>query len=302
VFFRTHLSFNHIKYDWEPIFFTKGVFIMATHNQVRIVGYLIKEPKIKNEGIEGEEKFIAQIRTTRRDIEGFNDDRFADLILFYDGTELMPQLKTLRRFDLIDVKGVFNIIPTPKKHFCEHCGAENIKYNTRTSAVYPIDIERKANFQDYYEQLEIMPNKILEDNYREVSNQCLLLGTVVTDPELIQAKNGRTICRYAIGVDRKYYIKSQDMETCDYPWVYEYGHRAQEDYDHLIKNESLILLDGFIHNKKLTGHMTCSECGNEFTYTDVGTQFTPYSVEYMSGYKTDEDIEREKENERRRNI
>lgn len=266
---------------------------MATHNQVRIVGYILKEPAIINEGIAGEEKFVAQVRTTRRDIEDFNDDRFADLVVFYDGIELMEKMKKLKRFDVIDIKGVLNICPTPKKHVCPECGTENIKYNSLSSFIYPISISRIASYQEYYEMFDIMPNKLLVDNYKEISNQCLIIGTVVSEPEIIETRKGR-ICRYCLCVNRKYYIKTQDITTTDYPWVYSYGDNADRDYLHLKKNESSVLIDGFIHNVRTRGKLVCEHCGKEFVYKDIGTQFTPYSVEYLSGYKTDEELLAEK--------
>lgn len=275
---------------------------MAAHNQVRIVGYLLKDPVIINKDKPGEEKILMQVRTTRRDIEGYYDDLFADLVVFYDGTELMEKLKGLRKFDVIDTKGVFNILPTQKKHKCTYCGHENIKYNSLSTFVYPIALQRIASYKDFYAEQGIMPNRILEDNYKEISNQCIILGTVVSEPELIETKNHVQICRYCLGVDRKYYIKTQDEQSADYPWVYSYGRQALRDYEHLVDKESLILVDGFLHNRKIRGSMHCDHCGSDFTFQDVGAQFTPYAVEYLTGFKRDEDIERENETMRRRQL
>lgn len=275
---------------------------MATHNQVRVIGYLLKDPVIINAGKTGEEKVLIQIRTTRRDIEGYYDDMFADLVLFYDGADLMNKCQSLQKFDVIDVKGVFNILPTQKRHQCTYCGHENIKYNSLSTFIYPISLSRIASYKDFYAEQGIMPNRILEDNYKEISNQCTIIGTVVTQPELIETRNHGQICRYCLGVDRKYYIKTQDDMTADYPWVYSYGKQAMRDYEHLVAKESVIFVDSFLHNRQIKGKMTCEHCGAEFSYQDIGTQFTPYSVEYLRGYKTDEDIERENDMIRRQSI
>lgn len=255
-----------------------------------------------NQGVTGEEKVLIQIRTTRRDIEGYYDDLFADLVIFYDGVELIEKCKNLHKFDVIDVKGVFNILPTQKKHRCTYCGYENIKYNSLSTFVYPISMTRIASYRDFYAEQGIMPNRILEDNYKEISNQCLIIGTVVTQPELIETKRRLQICRYCLGVDRKYYIKTQDNLTADYPWVYSYGRQALRDFEHLVDKQSVVLIDGFLHSRKIRGAMHCEHCGADFSFQDIGTQFTPYSVEYLKGYKTDEDIEREKETIRRKVI
>ena len=58
---------------------------MATHNQVRVIGYLLKDPQIMNEGEEGGEKVIFLIRTTHRDIEGYPCMKFQDIMVYYDG-------------------------------------------------------------------------------------------------------------------------------------------------------------------------------------------------------------------------
>ena len=42
-------------------------------------------------------------------------------MVFYDGTELIEKMKKLVRFDLIDIKGVFNIVATNKPSRCPAC-------------------------------------------------------------------------------------------------------------------------------------------------------------------------------------
>lgn len=49
---------------------------MATHNQVRMVGFLLAHPKIINEGQEGAEKAIFRIRTTHRDVDIYNGQQY----------------------------------------------------------------------------------------------------------------------------------------------------------------------------------------------------------------------------------
>lgn len=266
---------------------------MATHNQVREVGYLLKDPKIMNEGIEGSEKILFQIRTARRDTEGYLGKRFEDVIIYYDGTELMDKLKKLKAYDLIDVKGVFNVLTVNKKSLCPHCGAQNIKYRGSSTFIYPIFVTKLNSLMVSFDQNAELPEQILEERFKEVSNQALIIGTVVSDPELIGTAK-IPCCRYRLGVDRKYYIKTQDELTADYPWVYSYGQQAEWDIRHLIKN-SVVLVDGFIHNRQVNANMTCETCGGEYTYPDVTTEFIPYSLEYLSGHKTDEDIALEEE-------
>lgn len=266
---------------------------MATHNQVREVGYLLKEPKIMNEGMEGSEKILFQIRTIRRETEGYYGKKFEDVIIYYDGIDLMPKLKSLKRFDLVDIKGVFNVLTVDKRSRCPACGGQNIKYRGSSTFIYPIFITKINSLASIFDRDADSPEMYLEKHWTEVSNQALIIGTVVNEPELLTFPHMQC-CRYMLGVNRKYYIKTQDELTSDYPWVYSYGQQAEWDIRHLRK-EAVILVDGFIHNRQVDANITCEHCGAAYTYPDVTTEFVPYSLEYLSGHKTDEDIALEEE-------
>lgn len=266
---------------------------MATHNQVRIIGYLMQNPKVINEGVFGSEKILMKIRTARRPIEGYNGENYSDVLVYYAGTELMPKLKDYKEFDIVDIKGVFNVLPTHKKSVCPICGTVNYKTNSVSTFIYPISATRLGSYKSYFEEKQESPDKFLWSNYKENSNQCLIIGTVVTEPELISNKHVH-LCRYGLGVNRKYYIKEQTEQYADYPWVYSYGEQADRDKRYLTK-KSLILMDGYIHNENIVSRGHCEACDSDYTFKDVGTQFTPYSIEYLSGFKTEEEILKEEE-------
>ena len=120
------------------------------------------------------------------------------------------------------------------------------------------------------------PDSLLIKNYQENSNQAIIVGTLVTEPQFIATTSGN-LCRYGLGVDRKYYVKEQAEQHADYPWVYSYGEQAEWDAKYLMK-KSVILMDGFIHNEWYTAKLVCSACKSEYTKEAVGTQFTPYSI------------------------
>lgn len=270
---------------------------MATHNQVREVGYLLKDPRVMNEGVEGSEKILFQIRTVRRYTEGYYGKQFEDVVIYYDGTEFMDKLKKLKKFDVIDVKGVFNVLTVNKKSICPFCGAQNVKYRGSSTFIYPIWFQKLNSLLTVYDHNQDLPEELLQKHYMEISNQALIIGTVVSDPELIGTAQ-RPCCRYRLGVDRKYYIKTQDELTADYPWVYSYGQQAEWDHRHLVQG-SVILVDGFIHNRQIDANIKCEHCCSDYTYPDITTEFIPYSLEYLSGHKTDEDIALEEELARR---
>ncbi len=261
---------------------------MATHNQVRVVGFLKSNPQVINSGVEGERKVVFLIRTMHRDLDGFCGTAFQDLMVYYDGIELMDKMIELSQYDLIDIKGVFNILSLNKVSICDMCGTKNIKYNGTSSFIYPISLTKLNGMRTAYEHDEELPERILEKHFKEVSNQVLIVGTVVSEPELIS--NGKVpCCRYRLGVDRKYYIKTQGELTADYPWIYSYAQQAERDYVHL-KKGTLILVDGFIQTRKVKNHIMCEHCGKSYTFDDATTEFVPYAIEYLADYITDEEI------------
>lgn len=84
---------------------------MAAHNQIRVLGYLLDNPQIENEGEPGEEKVYLTIRVRNRAVDGYPSSDFQDLIIFYDGAneyrnrdKIMDKLKSLIKYDLIDLR------------------------------------------------------------------------------------------------------------------------------------------------------------------------------------------------------
>lgn len=55
---------------------------MAAHNQIRVLGYLLDNPQIENEGEPGEEKVYLTIRVRNRAVDGYPSSDFQDLIIF----------------------------------------------------------------------------------------------------------------------------------------------------------------------------------------------------------------------------
>ena len=161
---------------------------MATHNEVRIVGYLKKDPMIMNPGVEGEEKILCTVRVANRELDGYNDPPFQNILLYYDGTEMMDQIKKLKAYDLIDVKGVVNVLNMYKRSVCPSCGKENKKGGT-FFGVYPIHISKLNGLQTVYEHDSELPDEVLIKHYREVSNHALVIGHVNTIPEMPETDN-----------------------------------------------------------------------------------------------------------------
>lgn len=260
---------------------------MATHNHVLTTGYIKTEPMIVGEDT-GDVKFICQIRTTHRNTDGYYDKNFEDLLIYYDGEELMPKLKKLKQYDVIEVKGVFNVMTMNKLSICPKCGHTNVKENATATYIYPIAILKLNSLSTTNEWNSAALDGIITTHYEEWSNNLFLVGTVAKEPEMIGTEK-HPCCRYMLGIDRKYYIKTQDNIKADYPWVYSYGQQAAWDYMHL-KVGSTVMIDGFIENRNCQPKIKCEKCTTEYEYDDVMTSFIPYSVEYLKDYITDEEI------------
>lgn len=289
---------------------------MAAHNQMRIIGYVTNHPIIKGE--EGMNTVMMNVRTTHRHTEDIYADRiFEDIMVYFNDNsdrKLMGRMKTLKKMDLVDIKGVFSVMQLNKPSVCGLCGQQNIKYNGCLTVLWPISAIKRGNLDaDYqrwvdqckaYRELtkeereagimkdpkpdEPIPEKVLVTHFREISNQVLVIGTLVSEPERIGTQK-RPGCRYMLGIDRKYYIRTQSDITADYPYVYSYGEQALLDLRHLHKG-SLVLVDAFLRVRDVKNNMVCEHCGASYQFPDAAMELIPFSVEYLNNYWTDEDI------------
>ena len=259
---------------------------MATHNEVRIVGYLKKDPIIMNQG--KTERILCTVRVVNRELDGYNEPPFQNILMVYDGTKLNSQIKKLKAFDLIDVKGVVNVVNMLKRSVCPSCGEENLKRGT-FFGVYPIHITKLNALKTVNDHSEELPDEVLLKHFREVSNHALVLGNVNSMPE-ITGKRDIVSCRYRLCVERKYFIKTQNDIRMDYPYIYSYGKQLSNDMKYL-KTGSLVLVDGFIRMRSVMNRATCAKCGSEYEFPDVASELIPYNVEYFRGYYTEEEAE-----------
>ena len=119
---------------------------MAAHNQVRVLGYLLSDPAIYEDET-GDAKIYLAIRACNRAVDGYPDSSFQDLLIFYDGAsedhnrdKLMTRLKSLVAYDLVDIKGVINVLSVNKPSICPSCGEKNVKVFGVSCFIYPITV------------------------------------------------------------------------------------------------------------------------------------------------------------------
>lgn len=264
---------------------------MATMNRVRLVGFLREDPIVERPNVPGMEKVIMTIRTIRRPLEGYRGSMTEDVLLLYDQDELMPRIKRLKKWDLIDVTGVFNILSVGKQALCPSCHTVTVKQGGTITFVYPIHLVKVNSLWKTNDEGEMAPEEILKRHYQEVSNEINLIGTVDNDPEIVTAMKNVLCCRYRLRVDRQYLIKTQQTQKIDFPWVYSYATQADRDIKYL-RRGSVVLVRGFIRTRSVKSTIRCEneECGEMVTYNDVATEFIPYSVEYLREFETDESL------------
>lgn len=289
-------------------------FYMATHNQVRIVGYISDGPKVYKDKYDFVSKVMIGMTAVRRDIQGYGGNRLTtvNILCNNDNQEMLDYLSGLKKFDLLDIKGVVEVLNTVRESDCPDCRTKNVVRATLL-VVYPQHVFKLGSYAQMQDlsrlkapnleeasYLESSPEFNLIKRFKEISNQALLIGTVITKPQLVRDENGNIeFCRYMIGVDRKFVIdRSEDArKAADYPWVYTFGRQAEEDSKRINASEegkagTRVFVEAAISTEVVDKHWTCENCGSEYTTEVNGSKLLAYSVEYLSNYLTNEDEEK----------
>ena len=224
--------------------------------------------------------------------------------------------------DVVGVKGVISSKHIKKGSICPHCGKKN-SFTGAFVFVNPIFVEKICSCKSEKDAL----NYLVE--HREVSNQVFIFGTLCRDPKKIIPKKDLIVTQYQIAMNRKYRIKSDAPEVkTDYPWVKSYGDNAIEDHNRLFVG-SEVFIDGCLQARSINRKAICGQligkdgkgvfdsdgnpvleldendspigCGGKYDWKDRAMEIVPFETEYISGYRTDEEIEaREEERVRQR--
>lgn len=196
---------------------------------------------------------------------------------------LIRKAQTFKKHNIIDVKGTFRTQHSRRKQDCPHCGTRNI-VECVLATINPV-------------YLGVVENRITNDtdgmqylvDCAEVANEAKVIGRVCTPTERIafgETDRGEVFARYQLAVNRKLYIPdSMDEEDhTDYPMVYSYGNVAEDDL-HILQQNTLVFIDGYIHTMNYDQPVVCESCGEEFTFKSQKMNLTPYSMEYLRDYE-----------------
>ena len=220
--------------------------------------------------------------------------------------EMVREIETWQKFDIVDVKGTLSSKAIKKSSYCENCGRKNITMGALVY-VHPIFAEKLGHCSTQEECLDYLAA------HREISDQAVLIGTLCREPAKVKSKYAYPITQYQIAIMRKYHIREDPPEIrIDWPWVKSYGENAEKDAKRLTTGAE-ILIDGFLQTRHVERRACCGQdldekghpkkeadgspafiggkdgkregCGEQYKWQDSVTEIVPYSVEYLTGQK-----------------
>ncbi len=274
---------------------------MAKLNDVRLYGFPEKKPDIRIDRETGEPVsamcYIHVVRSHRDDHSGkrFMKHDFP-LIISLD-KHIIEEMMTWEAFDLVHVKGTLTTRKIDKPSYCEFCtevdekGNENATKNDRQGVLAyltPIYARKESHCKDKKEAL----SKLISS--REISNSVLCFATLMTDPTVFKTNAGTIVTQFKGACNRKWRIVTdrEDIRT-DWPWIKAYGKEAIEARMKLSKG-SEVYVDGALQARTIHRKTKCRKCGKIYGWEDRTLEIVPFALEYVSGFKTDEMLVKEK--------
>lgn len=207
--------------------------------------------------------------------------------------DMLDQIKDWKENDIVFIKGVVTSKTMVKSSFCPNCTDINgnaTRNTVKGNLVYitPIYV---AKVHSYGEDKDAAIENLI--NNREISNQVMVMGTLIRDPKLFTTKAGLQVTQYPIAINRKFTIRTDDPNIkTDWPMVKNYGEKAMEDKIFL-RYQSEIMVDGFLQARTVHRNIKCECCGKFYTWADHMMELVPYDVEYVSGHRSEDEVKAE---------
>lgn len=271
--------------------------IMGRQNIAFLYARVSRAPVISRNAETGEYNYGMVYLDTVRSLRSVGDDikyvRHDHPLVMSREKEILDQMEDWKENDIVFIKGVITSKTVMKSSFCPHCtdGEGNATRNTsKGNLVYitPIYVRKEASYGDD-------KKAAIEDivNNREISNQIYVMGTLIRDPKIITTKRGIQITQYPIAINRKFTIRTDDPNIkTDWPIVKSYDEKAREDKIFL-RYQAEVIIDGFLQARNITRRTKCEHCNEEYEWTDHCMELVPYDVEYVSGHRSEEEVEAE---------
>lgn len=258
---------------------------MAKENYISLRGQLRAEPKIVQDAEGRDVLAMFPLVVIRRNIfnrAGNLDIRWDRPIIATSDQEMIKQVRKLSIHNIVEVKGTFRTQYSKKDIICPQCGEVNsIDCSIQTINPIFIGVLNDTIHNDTEGQKYLL-------DCAEVANIAKVIGRVCTPDEDIyfgENDTGSLYARYQLAVNRKLYIVGSENEEdhADFPVVYSYGDIAVADKQ-IIKQNTLVYLDGYVHTMIYDQPIECNQCGADFSYKSQKMNLTPYAMEYLRDY------------------
>lgn len=266
---------------------------MPKQNVVYLKGPVIKSGVKENaDGSKEAVVVVGVIRGFRSIGDGRNEVKIDRPIVLSRNAEMISKMETLNKNDIVSVKGVVATRTVMKGSVCPFC---NTKNEQEGLAVYiePVFIEKECTMDSDSSSLNYL------NSIREISNQVYLFGNLTRDPKKVKVRNGPTVTQYPLAVHRKYVIKEDSPSVdVDFPWIKVYGQNAISDRERLQKG-STVFIDGLLQTRAINKKSVCSSCNKRYEWKDRALEIVPFETEYISGYFSDEEVEKNAEEQKK---
>lgn len=276
---------------------------MATHNTVSLLAAVVLAPKSK-ETIDGVKSMVG-LKTVMSERD-FSDSktgyqlRCVPFVAMSKEQKIVDIISGLQLYDVIEIKGFIATKEVDKSSKCPNCGAENrrveacVAHGKEKSGgniiyIYPIFIEVRQHFNSEQDAFLYLHEK------KENANSAIVLGNLTGEPvQGVLQEGKKRYTRYQLAINRKYCAKGSDEteERTDYPWIYSYGEKSDEDFQRLNKG-SLVLVDGALQARKYKEQYICQNCQAEYDVPGRTLEILSYDTEFLRDPKPKEETDEE---------
>ena len=265
---------------------------MARHNIVFLYGFvsMVQVHQTPN----GQSYAMAYVTVARGDRPVGDNKQHAKLdspLVMSRNPRIIEEMSSWKQNDIVEIKGTMAAKAIKKASYCAKCRAKNSQDGAMVY-INPIFAKRRKHMEDQ----DACIKELFEN--REVSNEAYVLGNVCRDPKKMTPKEGLVVTQYQIAINRKFRIREDAPEIkADYPWVKSYGENAVSDRDHL-QVGSEVYIDGCIQARKVRRRTVCTACNTAYEWVDKAMELVPFETEYLTNFKTEEEITEKKQAER----
>ena len=256
---------------------------MARENTVILHGQVRGKPKIylNPEGKTIQVSFFLKV-LRRPFLTGEGQTNIGNLrvdspIIITRDEELINTCVNFAEGDMVDIKGVLVTRNVKKESICPN-GHTKVDIGTSVFIVPQYVCRRETH-------LSVPSGDMLLRERCEVSNICMIIGSLCKDPDFYEfdENTGSCVAQYQIASNRRYHIRDgHEAERTDYPWVKTINRQARDDKAHLKKGSS-IYINGAIQTREVERELVCPVCGEKYQKKEMVCELFPYTVEYLMG-------------------